>query len=480
MARGWTTAQALVRRGVFGSALALAACGSSTSDEPEPDDGLGEDLDPTELAMDDAWKPCGAGIECRELGVPIDHDDPDGAQLSLGLARAPHWEGYDYRGVILVNPGGPGAPGRPFMEAIAGRRALGMLRGFDLVSFDPRGVGASGAVACGTGTVPKVVFDDRGTAGLIEYFERDAAACAERMGPLFDHLGSQDVVRDMDLIREALGQRQLNFLGASYGTRLGALYAQTFPERVRAIALDGPVHPLADLTELVSDQFDALVSAAAEFVADCNQGVLDCPYDVELVIDDLWSRSVQQGAEDLFAGMWQSSLAQTGGREQLAELLYTFAIYPDFWEDLIASVFADPSPQQVAVNQAVHCADQSAAVPSASEIDAAITRFRERSPEFSVMTLSLATCAGWHVEPNPVPLLTAHGSPPLLLIAGEHDILTPRKLAVEMRDSLENAVLVTSSHYGHGAVLASMPCIDDLLDDYFTNLVVPDDGTVCR
>jgi len=366
--------------GLLGSALALAACGPSPSGEPQPDDDLLRDLDPTELATDDAWEPCGGGIECRELAVPIDYADPDGPQLALALARAPHWEGYDYRGAILVNPGGPGAPGRPFLEAIAGRRALGMLRGFDLVSFDPRGVGDSGAVACGTGTVPKVVFDSRGTDGLIEYFEHDAAVCAERMGLLFDHLGSQDVVRDMDSIREALGQRQLNFLGASYGTRLGALYAQTFPERVRAIVLDGPMHPLADLTELVTDQFDALVAAADEFFADCNQGVLDCPYDVELVADDLWNRSVERGAEDLFAGMWQSSLAQTGGRERLADLLYTFAIYPDFWEDLIASAFDDPLPEQVAVNQAVHCTDQSVAVPSASEIDAAIGRFGERSP----------------------------------------------------------------------------------------------------
>jgi len=152
----------------------------------------------------------------------------------------------------------------------------------------------------------------------------------------------------------------------------------------------------------------------------------------------------------------------------------------DLWEDLILSIFAEPSPQQVAVNQAVHCTDQGVELPSASAIDAAISGFGERSPQFAVMTLPLATCAGWHIAPNPVPRLTAPDSPPLLLIAGKHDILTPQRLAVEMRGSLANAVLVTSAHYGHGAVLASLPCVDALLDDYFTALVLPDDGSACE
>jgi pimeloyl-ACP methyl ester carboxylesterase len=469
---------ARVRGWLMTGALALTACGSSEPDDRAPDDGLTE-LDPTQLDADEGWSPCGFGIECRELEVPLDHANPAGDKLSLALARAPHWDGYDESGVILVNPGGPGAPGRPFLELVDARRALGILRGFDLVSFDPRGVGDSGAVPCGTGTVPKVVFDSRGTAGLIDYFEADGTACAERMGPLFDHVGSQDVVKDMDLIRQALGQRQLNFLGASYGTRLAALYAQTFPDRVRAFVLDGPVHPDADLTRLVTDQFDALVAAADEFFVDCSQGVLDCPFDADLLAQDLWNQSVEQGAEDLFAGLWKSRLSQRGGREDLADFLYTYALFPELWEDLILDVFDDPSPQEVAVNQAVHCTDQSVDVPTASEIDAAIARFDQRSPQFAVTTLSLATCAGWHVTPNPVPRLTAPDSPPLLLIAGEHDILTPAQVGAEMRASLTNAVLVTSAHYGHGAILASSPCIDAILDGYFTRLELPEDGATC-
>jgi pimeloyl-ACP methyl ester carboxylesterase len=463
--------------------LALAGCGSPESaDDDERAGGSAElstDLDPTRPLDEEAWTPCGGRIECRQIEVPVDYDDPGGAKLLLSLARAPHWEGYDLRGVILLNPGGPGAPGRPFLEAFDARRALGMLRGFDLVSFDPRGVGDSGAVPCGSGVVPKDVFDSRGTAGLIDYFETDSAECAERMGLLFDHLGSHDVVRDMELIRDALGQEQLNFLGASYGTRLAALYAETFPERVRAFVLDGPVHPVADLAELVTDQFEALLAAVDEFFADCELGVLDCPSDARLLADDLWKQSVDRGAEDLFAGLWKALLTQPTGRAELADFLYTYQTFPDLWDDLILSIFSDPSPPEVAVNQAVHCTDQSVELPTIGALDAALQRFSARSLQFAVTGLSLATCAGWHVVPDPVQRLTAPDAPPLLLIGGEHDILTPLALAEQMRSSLVSSVLLKSGHYGHGAVLAGLPCIDAALDVYFTRLELPDDGSSC-
>src|SRR5690606_33623924 len=148
-----------------------------------------------------------------------------------------------------------------------------------------------------------------------------------------------------------------------------------------------PVHPVADLTELVTDQFEALVAAADEFLADCREGVLDCPSDAALLVDELWEQSAARGAEDLFAGFWRLWLSQAGGRELLASFLYDYAVFPELWEGLIRSAFADPLPEQVTVNQVVHCTDQSVALPSASEIDAALARFDERSPRFSVTTL---------------------------------------------------------------------------------------------
>ncbi|HWO09389.1 MAG TPA: alpha/beta fold hydrolase [Polyangiaceae bacterium] len=462
------------------AALALAACGGEPSGEGTgAERDLVTDLDPNGEQNAAAWQACGGRIECRSIEVPLDHADPDGATIELALARAPHWEGYDLRGVIVVNPGGPGAPGRPFLEALDARRAVGLLRGFDLVSFDPRGTGDSGAVLCGGDTVLKDVFESRGTVGLISVYESDAADCAQRMGPLFDHLGSQDVVRDMDLIRAALGQDQLNFLGGSYGTRLAALYASVYPERVRAFVLDGPVRPVADLAELVDDQFEALLAAVSEVLGDCASGALDCPPDARTVFDDLWNQSVARGAEDIFVGVCQQLLSSPDGRESLAGLLYEFWLFPELWDDIVLSIFADHTPADVAVNQTVHCSDQSVPNPAPDTISAALAAYAERSPELWPMTLTLATCAGWHVAPNPVPPLAAPGAPPMLLIGGEHDILTPFPFAEQMHAALTGSVLVRSGHHGHGAVLVGLPCIDAMLESFYTTLELPADGASC-
>jgi pimeloyl-ACP methyl ester carboxylesterase len=471
-----------MRRGRWPSwtaALALAACGGEPEERTSPDEGLITDLDPDRENDTAAWQACGGRIECRSIEVPLDHAAPDGQTIELALARAPHWDGYDFRGVILINPGGPGAPGRPFLEALDARRAVGLLRGFDLVSFDPRGTGDSGAVVCGGESVLKDVFESRGTLGLIDHYAGDAAGCAELMGPLFDHLGSQDVVRDMDRIRVALGQEQLNFLGASYGTRLAALYASVYPERVRAFVLDGPVRPVADLAELVGDQFGALLAAVTEFLDDCELGILDCPFEARGVLDDLYSQSVARGAEDVFAGICQQLLSAPDGRESLADLLYTFSLFPELWDDLVLSIFSDHTPSDVAVNQTVHCSDQGVPAPAPAAISAALASFAERSPELWIMTLPLATCTGWSVAPNPVPRLAAPDAPPMLLIGGEHDILTPFSFAEQMHQALDGSVLVQSGHYGHGAVLVGLPCIDALLERFYTGLELPADGASC-
>jgi pimeloyl-ACP methyl ester carboxylesterase len=459
--------------------LVAWGCSPSEAGPEDPYTDFGTELDPERFDTEGAWQPCGGAIECRSIEVPVDHDAPEGAKLALALTRSPAWQGYDRRGVILLNPGGPGAPGRPFLEAVDARRALGMLRGFDLIGFDPRGVGDSGSIPCGTEAYPKVAFDSGGVDGLIEYYATDARACADRLGPMIDHLGSHDVVLDIELVRQALGEEQLNFLGASYGTRLAALYAQTFPERVRAFVLDGPVHPVADLSALVQSQFEALIAGVDELIADCLDGVLDCPFGADVLIQDLWNRSVALDAEDVFAGLFKAALAQPTGRQDLAAFLYDYSFFPELWDELVLLPFSDETPTQIAVNQVVHCTDQSVAMPLAADIEARLSDFAERSPEFAVMTLPLATCAGWQVRPNPVEPLAATGAPPLLLIAGEHDILTPAAMGEQLRGALAQSVLVRSNHYGHGAVLVGLPCIDEMLTNFFELQVLPEDGATC-
>lgn len=481
----------LPRRLAAALALALAlACGpdeppgtgdSSLVDLPGGSDPeLLTDLDLDEEDEEDAWYACGGRIECREIEVPLDYGDPSGETITIALSRARSWPGHAFQGVILVNPGGPGAQGRPFVETMDAKRALGVLQGFDLVGFDPRGLGESALVTCGSGRFPSTAFALGGTDGLIAQFEADGRDCAARLGPLFEHLGSHDVVRDMEVIRRLLGAAQLNFLGASYGTRLGALYAETYPEKTRAIALDGPVQPVADLTALVAVQFDALLEAVAEFFDDCDAAVLDCPPDPQQVVLDLWDHSVRRSSQDLFAGFWKGSFTQQTGREDLADFIYLYWLFPEIWDELIDGVGSSASlPADVVVNQTVHCTDQVLLPPSADEVEGIIQGFMQRAPGFAITALPVAACTGWRVTPNPVQRLTAPSSPPLLLIGGEHDILTPRAFAEEMSASLASSVLVMSGHYGHGAALWGSPCVDDILDRYFDDLELPAAGTSC-
>ncbi len=467
------------------AAFVCTACGGEAPDAPVDPNSMGgggseiTDIDPELLASEAAWTSCGGRLECRAVEVPVDHTDPDGPKLSIAVMRAPRWEGHDFRGVILVNPGGPGASGRPFVEALDARRAIGVLQGFDLVGFDPRGVGGSAAVACGGDRYPSDAFESGGVPELVELFASDARACAESMGPLYDHLGSRDVVSDMDLIRKALREEQLNFLGASYGTRLGALYAEMFPENTRAVVLDGPVQPSADLGELVVSQVNALVAAVQEFIVDCDAAILICPPAVEDVVNALWIHSLDRDAEELFSGFWRSNLTQPTGREDIADFLSVYEFFPEIWDDLIDTAPGGVSSLNGMINQMVHCTDQSAPILSESEITVALADIGARAPAFVTPALAMASCTGWTVANNAVANIRTPDAPPLLLVAGEHDILTPHHFAEEMHAALAGSVLVSSAHYGHGVPLGNNPCIDDILDNYFNQLELPADGTAC-
>ncbi|HVZ34789.1 MAG TPA: alpha/beta hydrolase [Polyangiaceae bacterium] len=475
-------------RGAWALQLAALACGSG-SPSTAPVDGIqtgkqGEvitDLGPDQIQPQQLWRDCGGSLECREIQVPLDYAEPGGAQITIALTRARSWVGQAHQGMILMNPGGPGAPGRPFLEAVNAMRVYDLLQGFDLVSFDPRGVGDSTPVSCGSGFTPSDAYTSGGTPELIRRYESDAADCRRQIGALYDHLGSQDVVRDMDSIRAALGQEQLNFYGASYGTRLAALYAQTFPERTRAVALDGPMLPSADLVALCDGQFDALLGAVDEFFADCDAGTLDCPPDVESAVDTLWSDFEGLGAEAQFAGLWKGLLAQPTGREDLADILTALWLYPDLESELTGTAPASPDELILtSVNQAVHCTDQGPDYPSNDTLADIIGGFEQRAPHFAATGLAVATCAGWPAPPDPVPTLTAPDSPPLLLIDGQHDILTPRAFADQMHASLAHSVLIHSPHYGHGALLVDNACVKGVVNDYFFDLKLPEDGMTCE
>jgi len=292
------------------SLSALGACGTSDS----AGDGRSQGSR--------GWHTCG-DIECATVEVPIDYSAPDLGTIQIAINRASN-QSAQSRGVVLLNPGGPGEPGKFLVEGLApGLRAL--LPGYDFIGFDPRGVGDSAPLHCSRDADLVGLLNTGGVAAVLDALRSLSRVCAAESGPLFQHVGSNQVVADIDLIRQSLGVEEINFIGISYGTRLGELYAQAFPEHARGIVLDSPVAPIADVTEQVRAQFDALLRAHEAFFSDCASGALNCPTDPKGIFDAVLASEPSDGARAQFIANWQALLSAPPGREILAQLLRAVA-----------------------------------------------------------------------------------------------------------------------------------------------------------
>ena len=261
-------------------AVVVGACASEPEAAGPPTTAADEEVP---ASVDDAkvepagvgeidWTEC-EGDECGTLEVPLDYDDPAAGTITLSLSRVPASEPEQRIGALLVNPGGPGGTGTdfarffPFPDEIRDR--------FDVIGFDPRGVGASEGLTCGGDLVDRFFEVDPDPdsadeqAALDQSAQAVAADCGTEDGELLNHIGSVNVVRDMDAIRAALGEEQISYLGFSYGTLLGALYADMFPAGARAIVLDGVFDPAFDLTTWLTEQAAGFERAIADVFAAC-------------------------------------------------------------------------------------------------------------------------------------------------------------------------------------------------------------------
>ncbi len=241
------------------------------------------------------WGPCKAdqseesapipeGAECGMLSVPVDYAKPDGEVARLAMIRFPATG--DKIGSLLVNPGGPGESGVEGAASLLTSLPEEVRERFDIVGFDPRGVANSTpAVWCNSDADndrlradPQVDYSPAG----VEHIENETKAfvqrCVDKMGKEFlANVGTANVVKDLDAMREALGDEKLTYLGYSYGTRIGASYAEAYPDKVRAMILDGAVDPNADPTEANIRQAAAFQTAFNDYAADCAAKDADCP-----------------------------------------------------------------------------------------------------------------------------------------------------------------------------------------------------------
>jgi pimeloyl-ACP methyl ester carboxylesterase len=431
------------------------------------------------------WRLCGS-LECAELKVPLDPSDPQGQQISIALNRQAADPSRPKLGVLLFNPGGPGEPGKPFLATIA--PGLAGLP-FDLIGFDPRGVGDSDRVDCAQQADPAAVYAAQGAGAAIDAVRAEGEVCRDAVGPLFQHVGTNAVVGDIEQIRLALRVEQINFYGLSYGTRLGAVYAQRYPDRIRALVLDSPMPPKADLPAFVAAQFEAVLAAHQALISGCEQGTLPCPADAAHIFDLLVRAADDAQDRAAFLSGWALRLSNPLGRGELVQILAALegVSYED--TDMLATMedmMDEPQPPGVlgpdfspATNQTVNCADSIVEPPNETQAQALMESYAQRSELFAPLGIAAISCAGWPVQRDPVSPISFSLRTPPLIIAGVADTLTPLPLAEDLHAAIAGSSLLVSQHYGHGALLFAGPCVGEAISRYLLGLVLPADGTTC-
>ncbi|GAA0390843.1 alpha/beta hydrolase [Streptomyces luteireticuli] len=493
------------------AALALvltAGCGSGTGGAR--DDDSGKDGSPVGSRID--WKPCaaptvaqgggkapGAGWECGSLPVPLDYAQPAGKTIGLALIRARATDAEHRIGSLVFNFGGPGGSGVATLPSFA-KSYADLRKRYDLVSFDPRGVGESAGVRCLTDKeldaadrVDATPDDDAEIAAAVDLNRRFAQACGKNAGPVLAHVDTLDAARDMDRLRAALGDDRLRYFGISYGTELGAVYAHLFPKNVGRAVLDAVVDPRQDPAQGSLSQAKGFQLALDDFLKDCGDG---CP-----TRDGITSLVERLDAKPLPTGIGRP-LSQDQAVNGIAAALYS----KDTWKYLAAGLreattknkgtillllsdsLAGRDPEGhysnlQAANRAVSCADAEQRY-SPDEIKALLPEFRSASPVFGESAAwALLQCTGWPVKgkwKTPESSVPAKGAAPLLVVGNTGDPATPYEGAHRMAQALgASAVEVTYKGEGHGAYNSGNACMKALVDGYLLEGRVPVRGATC-
>ncbi|WP_374311861.1 alpha/beta hydrolase [Microbacterium sp.] len=473
---------------------------------PAPDTaGVPEELLPFyEQELD--WTDCGDGFDCTTVTAPMDWADASQGEIELSVIRS-RATGGDAIGSLLTNPGGPGASGvgliRDSLTLAVGEP---LREQFDVIGFDPRGVGESTAVTCyDAADMDAYLYDipenergsDAWTDELLARHTGFAEACDANSDGILPYITTENSARDVDLLRAVLGDSELNYLGYSYGTFLGATYAKLFPEKVGRLVLDGAVDPSISSLDVNVVQGIGFESALRAYMADCLESS-ECPFrgSVDDAMADL-------GA--LLAAVDRTPLPAADGRELGADALLTAiiaALYSEeSWEYLtmaltdalagdpeyaflLADFYYDRVDGSYVGNQteafrAYNCVDYPAD-PSDADIAAAEERLQAEAPTVAPYWFGPDPCAVW-----PYPAtgtrgeITADGAAPIVVVGTTNDPATPYEWSVSLAEQLSSGVLVTREGEGHTGYNKGNDCVDEAVESYLLEGTVPQDGLTC-
>uniref|UniRef100_A0AAU1M0X3 Alpha/beta hydrolase n=1 Tax=Streptomyces sp. NBC_00148 TaxID=2903626 RepID=A0AAU1M0X3_9ACTN len=483
---------------VAGLVTAAPSTASAPSTPSVPSAGAGPAAQAAAAPL--KWTGCGTksypALQCSTVRAPLDHDNPSGQQVTLALSRIPH-TAKTSQGPLLVNPGGPGGSGLSMAGFVAASLPAKLAAQYDVIGFDPRGVGKSTpALDCvpkyfepvRPDTVPDSYEAERTARNRAASF---ATACGEKHGDLLPYMDTVSAAKDLDVIRRALAAPQINYFGYSYGTYLGAVYAKLFPERVRRLVLDSVVDPDGVWYEdnLGQDHaFDARHKAFAAWVAknDATYKLGKDPAGVEAA----WYRMRDAVKEHPAAGkVGPAELEDTflpggyydGYWPRLAE---TFAAYVnDGDQEALATAYEDfaavdsSGDNGYSVYAAVQCRD--AGWPRTWSTWRNDTWQAHRKSPFMAWnnTWYNAPCATWPVEPLEPVRVDNDAIPPALIFQATDDAATPYEGGVTMSRGLKGSGLVVEQGGGnHGITLSGNDCLDAHLVDYLTDGTLPKAG----
>ena len=442
---------------------------------------------------------------CGRTEVPISYDEPEGATLPLFLVRAVLGGQTDRIGSLVVNPGGPGGSGADAAIGLALSLPEQVLQRFDLIGFDPRGVGLSTPVECIPDELKEEIIAAEPRPAtpteLDEAFalaDEVAAGCAAEYGDALGTFNTVDTARDLDRLREALGDEQLSYLGYSYGTTLGSTYAELFPENVRALVLDAAVDPNADPVTDAEASAKGFETGFDAFATNCTKLIAGCPIGKEprRFVEDLLTKAEQAPIPSKEPGEERQA---TPGVVMTAVLagLYDQESWPQLAQALAAAAKGDSAgvfsladsysgrledgtySNLFDANIAINCADTEETVPE-EEVRRLAAEWDQQYPLFGAgSAVGLYTCSAWEAERTPLPAeRDAEGSPPILVVGNSGDPVTPLPGAVDLAEELDNGVLLTWEGQGHTAY-PQTTCVTEAVNAYLIGGTAPVDGLTC-
>ncbi|MBY4212422.1 alpha/beta fold hydrolase [Rhodococcus fascians] len=468
-------------------ALEFGACDASIVDAQPPVPEVVEAAERTECAM---------------LTVPMDYEDLDGETIEVAVSRISA-TGDNPIGSVVLNPGGPGAAGTTLAPLVNALWTGGPIpERFDIVGFDPRGVGLSNpAIDCYSDEERDA---DAPLSALGKWTEESARAivdeCADGSGSteVLAHLGTRDVARDMDVLRSALGDDKLTYAGVSYGTRLGSVYAEMFPENVRALVLDGAVDPLMDTAGRRIQLSEGLQASFQRFADFCATQAA-CPLGTD-------PARATAAAQELLQPLEEKPLVAADGREVgflaasegIVSGLYSEAGWPAIITGL-AELKAGRPDALLAIRDGYYGRSDSGEYTNSFEALFAINcldeeRFTEEEMTQLGHDLNEAVpfldpgstppaqdgCEFWPAEPTlGYPYATdIDGLPEVLVVSATGDPVTPHEGGIRLADTLDARLLTVEANQ-HGTIISANACVDGALADYVIDLELPDEGTRC-